>query len=72
MNIYIIGVLCTITAVLINYSLFLKKYNINYPYSWYYYNELFWQVCILGMLSWFGFLFTLISILNYLKENKND
>jgi hypothetical protein len=43
---------------------YLQDNNIKHPHWLYYVNEIFWQLLIVGILSWIGLLICVISIGN--------
>lgn len=65
---YVIGVLISCVFVCINYTGYLYDNNIKHPHWLYYVNEIFWQLLIVGILSWIGLLICVISIGNRFKN----
>ena len=68
-EIYIYGVILSCICVLINYMGYLKDSNNKYPNWLFYTNEIFWQLILIGPLSWIGVTLTGISIILRLKNN---
>ena len=66
---YIIGVVLSCIFAMINYLGYLSDNNIKHPHWLFYANEIFWNLLIIGGLSWIGFLVCVISIGNR-SENK--
>lgn len=64
MTIYIIGVVVSCILTMINYLGYLSDNNIKHPHWLFYVNEIFWQLLLIGGLSWIGFLICIISITN--------
>lgn len=61
---YICGVMLSCIFVIINYMGYLQDNNIKHPHWLYYVNEIFWQLLMVGILSWIGLLICIISIGN--------
>lgn len=61
---YIIGVVLSCIFTMINYLGYLLDNNIKHPHWLFYANEIFWNLLIIGGLSWIGFLVCVISIGN--------
>ena len=68
-EIYIYGVILSCICVLINYMGYLKDSTTKYPNWLFYTNEIFWQLILIGPLSWIGVILTGISIILRLKNN---
>ena len=68
-EIYIYGVILSCICVLINYMGYLKDSNIKYPNWLFYTNEIFWQLILIGPLSWIGVILAGISIILRVKNN---
>lgn len=63
-EIYIYGVMISCIFVLINYMGYLRDKNIKHPHWLFCANEIFWQLIIIGALSWIGFIMAIVSITN--------
>lgn len=61
---YVIGVVLSCIFAMINYLGYLSENNIKHPHWLFYANEIFWNLLIIGGLSWIGFLVCVISIGN--------
>jgi hypothetical protein len=61
---YVIGVVLSCIFAMINYLGYLLDNNIKHPHWLFYANEIFWNLLIIGGLSWLGFLVCVISIGN--------
>ena len=70
LTIYLIGVVLSCIFAMINYSGYLSENNITHPHWLFYVNEIFWNLLIIGGLSWLGFLICVISIGNRFANNK--
>ena len=68
-EIYIYGVILSCICVLINYMGYLKDNNTKYPNWLFYTNEIFWQLILIGPLSWIGVILAGISIILRVKNN---
>ena len=68
-EIYIYGVILSCICVLINYMRYLQDSNTKYPNWLFYTNEIFWQLILIGPLSWIGVILAGISIILRLKNN---
>lgn len=64
LRIYLIGVILSIIFTMFNYIQYLQYNNIKHPHWLFYVNEIFWQILIVGGLSYIGFTLSIISILN--------
>lgn len=64
LTIYLIGVVLSCIFSMINYLGYLSYNNIKYQHWLFYANEIFWNLLIIGGLSWLGFLICVISIGN--------
>lgn len=71
MTIYLIGVVLSCIFAMINYLGYLSENNIKYPHWLFYVNEIFWNLLIIGGLSWIGFLVCVISIVNRFENKFN-
>ena len=67
-EIYIYGVILSCICVLINYMGYLKDSNTKYPNWLFYTNEIFWQLILIGPLSWIGVILAGISIILRVKN----
>lgn len=70
LTIYIIGVVLSCIFAMINYLGYLLDNNIKHPHWLFYANEIFWNLLIIGGLSWIGFLICVISIRNRFTNKK--
>ena len=61
---YTFGVMLSCIFVIVNYMGYLRDNTIKHPHWLYYLNEIFWQLLIVGILSWLGLLICVISIGN--------
>ena len=68
-EIYIYGVILSCICVLINYMGYLQDSNTKYPNWLFYVNEIFWQLILIGPLSWIGVILAGISIILRVKNN---
>ena len=68
-EIYIYGVILSCICVLINYMGYLQDSNTKYPNWLFYTNEIFWQLILIGPLSWIGVILAGISIILRVKNN---
>ena len=68
-EIYIYGVILSCICVLINYMGYLQDSNTKYPNWLFYTNEIFWQLILIGPLSWIGVILAGISIIIRVKNN---
>ena len=68
-EIYIYGVILSCICVLINYMGYLQDSNTKYPNWLFYVNEIFWQLILIGPLSWIGVILVGISIILRVKNN---
>ena len=68
-EIYIYGVILSCICVLINYMGYLQDSNTKYPNWLFYTNEIFWQLILIGPLSWIGVILVGISIILRVKNN---
>lgn len=68
-EIYIYGVILSCICVLINYMGYLQDSNTKYPNWLFYTNEIFWQLILIGPLSWIGAILAGISIILRVKNN---
>lgn len=64
LTVYLIGVVLSCIFAMINYLGYLSENNIKHPHWLFYANEIFWNLLIIGGLSWIGFLVCVISIVN--------
>ena len=70
-EIYIYGVILSCICVLINYMGYLKDSNNKYPNWLFYTNEIFWQLILIGPLSWLGVILSVVSIINRYNNRLN-
>lgn len=70
-EIYIYGVILSCICVLINYMGYLQDSNTKYPNWLFYTNEIFWQLILIGPLSWIGAIFSAVSIINRYNNRFN-
>lgn len=63
-GIYICGVILSCIFVVVNYLGYLHDNNIKHPHWLFYVNEIFWQLIIIGTISWVGFIMAIVSITN--------
>lgn len=68
-EIYIYGVILSCLFVIINYIGYLHASNRKYSNWLFYTNEIFWQLILIGPLSWIGVILTGISIILRVKNN---
>lgn len=68
-EIYIYGVILSCLFVIINYIGYLHAGNRKYSNYLFYINEIFWQLILIGPLSWIGVILTGISIILRVKNN---
>lgn len=69
--IYVIGAILSCIFAMINYLGYISD-NINKDRHWLFYaNEIFWNLLIIGGLSWIGFLVCVISIVNRFENKIN-
>ena len=68
-EIYIYGVILSCLFVIINYIGYLQDSNTKYPNWLFYTNEIFWQLILIGPLSWIGVILAGISIILRVKNN---
>ena len=71
LTIYLIGVVLSCIFAMINYLGYLSDNNIKHPHWLFYANEIFWNLLIIGGLSWLGFLICAISIGNRFENKFN-
>ena len=64
LTVYLIGVVLSCIFAMINYLGNLYDNNIKHPHWLFYANEIFWNLLIIGGLSWIGFLVCVTSIGN--------
>jgi hypothetical protein len=64
LTIYLIGVVLSCIFAMINYLGYLFENNIKHSHWLFYANEIFWNLLIIGGLSWIGFLVCVVSIRN--------
>lgn len=70
-EIYIYGVILSCLFIIINYIGYIKDNNINHTYWLFYANEIFWQLILIGPLSWVGVIFSTVSIINRYNNRFN-
>ena len=70
-EIYIYGVILSCLFIIINYIVYLQDNNINHTYWLFYANEIFWQLILIGPLSWVGVIFSTVSIINRYNNRFN-
>lgn len=68
-EIYIYGVILSCLFVIINYIGYLQAGNSKYSNWLFYVNEIFWQLILIGLLSWIGVILAGISIILRVKNN---
>ena len=70
-EIYIYGVILSCLFIIINYIVYLQDNNINHTHWLFYANEIFWQLILIGPLSWVGVIFSAVSIINRCNNKFN-
>ena len=70
-EIYIYGVILSCLFVIINYIGYLHAGNRKYSNYLFYINEIFWQLILIGPLSWVGVIFSTVSIINRYNNRFN-
>lgn len=70
-EIYIYGVIVSCICVLVNYMGYLQDNNINHPHWLFYVTEIFWQLILIGPLSWVGIIFSVVSSINRYNNKFN-
>ena len=70
-EIYIYGVILSCLFIIINYIGYIQDNTINHTHWLFYVNEIFWQLILIGPLSWVGVIFSTVSIINRYNNRFN-
>jgi hypothetical protein len=71
LTIYISGVILSFIFAAINYLGYLSNTIIKHPHWLFYVNEIFWNLLIIGGLSWIGVIIAIASIINRCNNKIN-
>lgn len=70
-EIYIYGVILSCLFIIINYIGYIQDNTINHTHWLFYANEIFWQLILIGPLSWLGVILSVVSIINRYNNRLN-